>query len=115
ASSPLAGQSAAPPRVREQNAPASALATQPEAESELETGTALTRVGSFSAAIPHLHAARGQVRNEYAASFNLALCYVATGQPQQAVPILNELRAGNHDNADVNNLLAQAYVAARQD
>src|SRR5947199_8128220 len=114
-SSPLAGQSASPPRVQEQNAPASALAAQPEAESELETGTALTRDGSFSAAIPHLIAARGHVRNEYAASFNLALCYVATGQPQPAIPILNELRAGNHENADVNNLLAQAYVAAGQD
>ena len=114
-SSPFAGQSASPPHVQEQNAPASALATQPEAESELESGTALTRVGSFSAAIPHLLAARGHVRNEYAASFNLALCYVAAKQAQPAIPILNELRAGNHDNADVNNLLAQAYVGAGQD
>ena len=91
------------------------FATGSQPEQELQRGTALTSEGHFAEAIPHLLAAHGRVANEYAASFNLALCYVATGQPQQAIPILNELRAGNHDNADVNNMLAQAYVAAGQD
>ena len=86
-----------------------------DAESELRTGTSFTSQGHFSEAIPHLLAARGNVANEYAAGFNLALCYVATGQASQAIPILNELRASNHDNADVNNLLAQAYVGTAQD
>lgn len=85
------------------------------AEQELQEGTDLTRHGAFKEAIPHLLAAHGRARNEYAGSFNLALCYVATGQPQQAIPILNELRGNNHDNADVNNLLAQAYVGDGQD
>lgn len=84
-------------------------------EFELRTGTSLTSQGHFSEAIPHLLASRGHVTNEYAAAFNLALCYVATGQASQATPILNELRASNHDNADVNNLLAQAYVGRAQD
>ena len=59
-------------------------------------------------------AARGRASNDYAASFNLSLCYVATGQPTLAIPILTDLRAAGHDNADVNNLLAQAYVGDGQ-
>jgi tetratricopeptide (TPR) repeat protein len=39
---------------------------------------------------------------------------VATGQPKQAIPILTGLRSGGHDNVDVNNLLAQAYVGDGQ-
>ena len=86
-----------------------------QAEAELQRGTALTRRGAFAEAIPHLLASRGKVANNYAASFNLALCYVATGQSQRAIPILIELRASGHDNADVNNLLAQAYVGDSHD
>src|SRR5438552_5378616 len=52
----------------------------PQAESELETGTELTRGGHFAEAIAHLLEAQGRVSNEYAAEFNLALCYTATGQ-----------------------------------
>jgi tetratricopeptide (TPR) repeat protein len=84
------------------------------AEEELQKGTALTRAGSFAEAIPHLRAAEGRVSNEYAARFNLSLCLVATGQPKQAIPILTALRSGGHDNVDVNNLLAQAYVGDGQ-
>jgi predicted Zn-dependent protease len=83
-------------------------------ESELERGTALTREGHFANAIPHLLAARNRIHNNYEANFNLALCYVATDQPQLATPILTELRANGHDNAEVNNLLAQAYVGDSQ-
>lgn len=86
----------------------------PEAERELQKGTALTRAGRFTTAIPHLMAARGRVSNEYAATFNLALCYVATGDYQRAADILKDLRS-IHDNADVENLLAQAYIGAGQD
>jgi len=88
--------------------------SDPQAEQELQNGTALTRSSSFAEAIPHLLAARGRVGNEYAADFNLALCYVATNQPKHAIPILTALRDGGHDNADVNNLLAQAYVGDGQ-
>lgn len=85
-----------------------------QAEQELQKGTALTRRGAFAEAIPHLIAARGRASNDYAASFNLSLCYVATRQPTLAIPILTHLRAARHDNADVNNLLAQAYVGDGQ-
>jgi predicted Zn-dependent protease len=85
-----------------------------EAERELQAGSALTRTGEFTQAIPHLLAARGRVANEYAAEFNLAICYVATDQPQHAIPVLSDLRSRGHDNAHVNNLLAQAYVGDSQ-
>jgi tetratricopeptide (TPR) repeat protein len=88
--------------------------TGSKAEEELQKGTALTRAGSFAEAIPHLRAAAGRVSNEYAASFNLSLCLVATGQPKLAIPLLTALRNGGHDNVDVNNLLAQAYVGDGQ-
>jgi predicted Zn-dependent protease len=87
---------------------------EPGAEEELQQGTALTRHGQFSEAIPHLLAARGKVSNEYAASFNLSLCYVGTHQYPRAVEILNDLRRSEHDSADVENLLSQAYVGSGQ-
>ena len=81
----------------------------PEAEAELQTGIRLTHDGHFSEAIPHLLAAHGRVSENYAASFDLALCYVATGHSNDAIKILNGLTGGEHD-ADVYDLLAQAYV-----
>lgn len=80
------------------------------AEEELRNGTALTRQGRFSEAIPHLLAARGRVLNDYAAGFNLALCYVGTGAFVKATSVLNDLRRQGHENADVEDLLSQAYV-----
>ena len=88
----------------------STSANDAESERELQTGTALTRRGQFAEAIPHLLAARGKVSNEYAASFNLALCYVGTREYQHAIEILRDLRRDEHDNSDVENLLAQAYI-----
>ena len=85
-----------------------------EAEEKLRKGTALTRQGAFSEAIPYLVAARGAVADDYAASFNLALCYVATRQFRQAEKILAHLTANGHNNADVANLLAQSYVGSGQ-
>lgn len=87
---------------------------QPDAEAELRNGTALTRRGLFVEAIPHLLAARGRVTNAYAAEFNLALCYVGTGQFVQAVQILSSLRDNGHESADVYNLLAQAQIGNAQ-
>jgi tetratricopeptide (TPR) repeat protein len=84
------------------------------AEEELQKGTALTRRGDFEEAIPHLTAARGKVANEYAASFNLALCAVGTRRYSQAIGILNDLRSQGRDRAEVENLLAQAQVGNGQ-
>jgi tetratricopeptide (TPR) repeat protein len=83
-------------------------------EAELQTGIALTRQGHFQEAIPHLLAAQGRVSEEYAADFNLALCYVATSQPKPAIQVLNTLRGNGHHTAAVENLLAQAYVAGSE-
>jgi tetratricopeptide (TPR) repeat protein len=105
----LAGAPSAAPRERQE------FGNDAQAEAELQKGTTLTREGAFAEAIPHLLAARGRIANDYAVSFNLALCYVATVQPGPAISILNDLRAHGHDNAAVNNLLAQAYVGDAQD
>ncbi len=91
-----------------------ATTSQPDADQELRQGTGLTRQGAFLEAIPHLLAARGRVANEYAASFNLALCYVGTSQFKSAMDLLNALRTSGHDDVDVENLLAQAYVGNSQ-
>ncbi len=84
------------------------------AEEELQEGTALTRGGNFSDAIPHLLAAQGKVHNQYAASFNLALCYVGIGQYERAISLLNDIHREGPDGADVENLLAQSYVGNGQ-
>jgi tetratricopeptide (TPR) repeat protein len=85
-----------------------------EAESELHAGIALTQQGRFSEAIPHLLAARGHVADEYAANFDLALCYAATDQFNQAIQILESLQAKGSSTVAVNNLLAQAYIGSSQ-
>jgi len=84
------------------------------AEEELHQGTVLTGKGAFKEAIPHLLAAQGRVANQYAASFNLALCYVATSQFKLAIKTLNEWISEGRTNADVQNLLAQAYIGNGQ-
>jgi predicted Zn-dependent protease len=89
-------------------------ASEREADTELQTGTTLTLKGSFREAIPHLLAARGRAANEYAANFNLALCYVATSQFSPAIGVLKQLRGRGHDGVDVENLLAQAYIGNGQ-
>jgi tetratricopeptide (TPR) repeat protein len=86
----------------------------PQAESELRTGTELTRGGHFAEAIAHLLKAKGRVANEYAAEFNLALCYVGTGQFQKAVSILIGMREQGSEGAKVENLLAQAFAGNGQ-
>ena len=107
ASLPLAAPSHAkpltpPPRQQQSGAPSSP-------ESELRLGISLTQQGNFSEAIPHFLNARGRVADEYAANFNLALCYVATKNFANAIAILTPMRAQNTSVA-VNNLLTQAYI-----
>src|SRR5262245_17153835 len=84
------------------------------AEVELQRGIALTRSGKFEEAIPHLAAARGRVRDDYAVRFNLALCYTATTQYPSAIELLNELRSDGYANADVLSLLTRSLLGSRQ-
>jgi len=84
------------------------------AEAELQKGIALTRSGKFNEAIPHFLAAQGQVTNAAALNFNLALCYVGTGQYEPAIKLLNDLRLSGNSNANVENLLAQSLIGNRQ-
>ncbi len=80
------------------------------AEAELQKGIALTKGGKFGEAIPHFVAAQGQVRDAFALGFNLALCYVGTGQYEPAIALLNELRSNGINNANLENLLTQALL-----
>lgn len=92
-------------------APASgAPSASPEAQ--LQSGIALTRQGRFAAAIPFFLAARGHVADAFAADFNLALCYVATGGNTQAIALLEPWRSSPSHRELVNNLLAQAQIGA---
>ncbi|HMI50836.1 MAG TPA: tetratricopeptide repeat protein [Candidatus Saccharimonadales bacterium] len=93
-----------------ETAPAGASAAQ--AEMELQTGIELTRKRLFTEAIPHFLAAQGRVRDDYAARFNLALCYVGISEHLKAIEVLDVLRAGGRDDANVENLLAQAYIGS---
>jgi tetratricopeptide (TPR) repeat protein len=108
--SPGRQQSQTKPSADDHDASASA----DSANQELQTGTDLTRQGHFGDAIPHLLAAQGRVANEFAADFNLALCYTATNQFDKAIGILTGLGAAAHPTASVYNLLAQAYVGNAQ-
>lgn len=94
--------------------PDGTLQQQTAAESELRTGIQLTQDGHFQDAIPHLLAAQGHVVDEYAANFDLALCYVGTGKFNDAAGVLSSLRDEGHATAAVNNLLAQAWIGAGQ-
>ena len=94
--------------------PAHDAGSTPTAEQELQKGTELTRQGHFREAIPHFLAAQGRVSNEYAADFNLALCYFGTDQFDKAIAILTNLSSAANPTAGVYNLLAQAYVGNGQ-
>ncbi len=106
--------SRAPARVSQNSAAQSPTDANVQAETDLQAGIALTQRGSFTEAIPYFLAAKGRVSNEYAAEFNLALCYTGVGQFEEAIPVLSALRAGPHEGAPVENLLAQAYAGNGQ-
>ena len=110
---PVAGPDRANQSI-ESNASSPSESETAQASDELQRGTALTRQGRFREAIQHLMAAQGMVRNEYALEFNLSLCYVGVGEHKKAIPILDGLRRHGHENADVENLLAQAYIGNDQ-
>jgi tetratricopeptide (TPR) repeat protein len=83
------------------------------ASAEAALGARLTASGQFQEAVPHLLAARESAPGSFAVNFNLALCYVGLGEYEKAIPLLNRLRQ-EHDAANVENLLAQAYIGSGQ-
>lgn len=102
-------QGAAPPQVEFNTS-----TTDTQAEAELRTGVDLTRRGHFAEAIPHFLAAHGHVQEEFVADFNLALCYIGTGEFPHAIQTLTAIRSGGKATANVENLLAQAYIGNGQ-
>jgi predicted Zn-dependent protease len=88
--------------------------SEASAEADLHKGIDLTRRGLFKEAIPFLLRARGEVTEDYAAGFNLALCYLGVGEFKQAIRSLSDLHSSGYNTAAVNNLLSQAYVGDGQ-
>jgi tetratricopeptide (TPR) repeat protein len=84
------------------------------ARAQVQRAIELTRSGRFQEAIPIFVAARGQTSDNFAVSFNLALCYVATGQYPPAIGLLNEIRSSGRSSSNVENLLAQSLLGNRQ-
>jgi tetratricopeptide (TPR) repeat protein len=80
---------------------------------EARQGAELTRRGEFQDAIPLFLAALRDAPEDFAIKFNLALCYVALGEFDKAIQLLNSL-SGNQGNANVENLLAQSYIGTGQ-
>jgi tetratricopeptide (TPR) repeat protein len=80
---------------------------------EARRATELTRQGKFQDAIPLFAAALRDTPDDFAIKFNLALCYVALGEFEKAIPLLDSFRAGQR-NANVENLLAQSYLGTGQ-
>ena len=84
------------------------------AETDLQKGIDLTKKDLFQEAIPFLVRAGGEAPENYAAGFNLALCYLGIDEFKRAIKILNELQGSGHNTAAVNNLLSQAYIGDGQ-
>jgi tetratricopeptide (TPR) repeat protein len=88
--------------------------TDAQAEAALRTGVDLTRRGQFAEAIPHFLAAHGHVQDEFVADFNLALCYIGTSDFPRAIQTLTAMHSEGKASANVENLLAQAYIGNGQ-
>ncbi len=85
-----------------------------DARAQLVTGAQLTAQGYLQQAIPHLLAARAGGVDPYATGVNLGICYLGTGNPAQAIAVLQSLDASGLGSATVDNLLAQAFIANAQ-
>ena len=84
------------------------------AKAELQTGTNLTRQGSFKQAIPHLLAAQSGGSDTYATAVNLGICYLGLTRYKEAITVLDGLRIAGFQTAVMNNLLTQAYLGDGQ-
>jgi tetratricopeptide (TPR) repeat protein len=87
--------------------------TESSLSGEARQAAELTRQGKFQDAIPLFVAALRDAPDDFAIKFNLALCYVALGEFDMAIPLLDSFR-GSQRNANVENLLAQSYLGTGQ-
>jgi tetratricopeptide (TPR) repeat protein len=87
--------------------------TESSGSDEARQAAELTRQGKFQDAIPLFLTAIQGAPDDFAIKFNLALCYVALGEFDKAIPLLDSFR-GSQRNANVENLLAQSYLGTGQ-
>ena len=92
---------------------APAAFAQSSVTGEAKQAAELTRQGKFQDAIPLFLSALRATPNDFAIKFNLSLCYVALGEFDKAIPLLDSFR-GSQRNANVENLLAQSYIGTGQ-
>ena len=88
-------------------------AAEDSAGDEARQAAKLTRQGNFREAIPLSLAALRSAPGDFAVKFNLSLCYVALGEFDKAIPLLESF-GGTQRNANVENLLAQSYLGTGQ-
>ncbi len=91
---------------------APAARSYPSPQAELNAGITLTKQGKYRQAIPLLRDARDKVQDVFAAGFDLALCYAATGENRQALLLLGQLPVAPTvaSRAQVENLRAQVEI-----
>jgi tetratricopeptide (TPR) repeat protein len=103
------------------NRPAEALArlnaldiARLDAVWQFHAGALLAGHQEFIAATPLFEAARAHYPKPGDVLFDLGLCYVETKRFEQAIAVLNELRASSGATSELDNLLAEAYEGNKQ-
>ena len=81
---------------------------------QFHAGSLLAGHQDFAAATLFFEAARAGYPQPYDVLFNLGLCYIETRRFRQAIAVLSELRDSGSKNAELDNLLAEAYESDKQ-
>ena len=76
--------------------------------------SALARHQLYERAVPYFQAVHARHPESYDAAFNLGLCYVESRQYARAIQVLRGIADRGHKNAELDNLLAEAYEKNNQ-
>lgn len=82
--------------------------------SQFELGYALAQHGLFTQATPYFEAVARSCPASYDAGYNLSVCYLQAKEYARAVSALEALISQEHQTAELENLLAQAYESNHQ-
>lgn len=85
-----------------------------DAVAQFELGVLLARFEKYPLALRHLELARRDYPDKLAAGYNLALVQFKLGKHRECAEVLEQLRVSGFGNADVLNLLGQAYTESEQ-
>ena len=79
-------------------------------QSQFLLGVTLAQADQNARAIPYLEAVQHAYPSSYDIGYNLTLCYIAAKQFPQAISTAHDLIAAGHETAELDNVLAEAYV-----